>query len=180
MIKGLAKFLLLLSKTYRRGKMLLFRRLFMCVGKNFVFDPGDFFSYQTISVGNDVYIGPGAKFNASNSAITLGNKIMFGPGATIMGGDHNTSVIGSYMYDVKEKLPENDLPVVIEDDVWIGACVTILKGVCIGEGSIIAAGAVVVKSIPSYSIAGGVPAKVIKARFSQSELTKHKQLIGNK
>lgn len=160
--------------------MIFLRHMFKNVGRNFIFDPDDLFSYQTISIGNDVYIGPGAKFSASNSAIIIGNKIMFGPGVTIMGGNHNTSVIGSYMYDVKEKRPEDDLPVIIEDDVWVGVGVTILKGITIGEGSIIAAGAVVTKSVPSYSIVGGIPAKVIKARFSQSELASHLKLIGKK
>ena len=168
----------LFPKILKRLKMLVLRRFFKSVGRNFVFDPSDIFSYQTISVGDDVYIGPGATFSASNSSISLGNKIMFGPNVTIMGGDHNTSEVGSYMYDVKEKLPENDLPVIIEDDVWIGCGVIILKGVTIGSGSIVAAGAVVTKSIPSNSIAGGTPARVIKQRFSKEELIKHKKMIG--
>ena len=105
--------------------MLTYRSLFKSNGNNFVFDPFSEFSYETISVGNDVYIGPGACFQASESAINLGNKIMFGPNVTIMGGDHNTSELGVYMYDQKIKLPDNDLPVVIEDDVDIGAATTI-------------------------------------------------------
>jgi len=65
-----------------------------------------------------------------------------------------------------EKLPENDQPVVIEEDVWCGANVTILKGVHIGKGSVIAAGAVVIRDVGEYEIWGGVPAKKIKNRFS--------------
>ena len=66
--------------------------------------------------------------------------------------------------DNNEKLPENDQDVVFKGDNWIGMNTTILKGVEIGRGGVIAAGAVVNKDIPSYSIAGGVPAKVIKSR----------------
>ena len=78
-----------------------------------------------------------------------------------------------------EKLPNNDLPVVIEDDVWCGANVTILKGVTIGHGSIVAAGAVVTKSFPPYSIIGGVPAKLIKKRLSDGEAEENdKKLYG--
>lgn len=174
------KSLLLIGKIYKKLKMLCIRSLFKKRGANFVFDPKDQFSYETISVGNDVYIGPGAKFSASESSITLGNKIMFGPNVTIMGGDHNTSVIGEYMYDIKEKLPENDLPVIIQDDVWVGCGAIILKGVTIGTGSIVAAGALVIKSVPEYSIVGGVPAKIIGQRFSDAELVEHKKSIGNK
>ena len=57
-----------------------------------------------------------------------------------------------------------DAPIVINDDVWIGAGSIILAGVTIGKGAIIAAGAVVNKDVPEYSIVGGVPAKVLKYR----------------
>jgi len=67
---------------------------------------------------------------------------------TILGGDHNTSVIGKAMFFVHTKRPEDDLPVVIEDDVWVGTRVTILKGVRIGRGAIVAAGAVVTRTFP--------------------------------
>ena len=55
-------------------------------------------------------------------------------------------------------------PVIIGNDVWIGANVCILPGVNIGDGAVLAAGAVVNKDVPSYSVVGGVPAKVIKYR----------------
>ncbi|MDH5216059.1 MAG: acyltransferase [Gammaproteobacteria bacterium] len=160
--------------------MLLKRILFRKVGKNVVFNPDDHFSYETITIGNYVYIGPGAFFSASRSGISIGNKVMFGPNVTIMGGDHNTSVIGEYMYDIKTKKAENDLPVIIEEDVWIGANATILKGVTIGRGSIIAAGAIVVNSVPEYSVVAGVPAKIIKKRFEEAELQQHKILMEKK
>ncbi len=167
----------LMGKCYWRAMMYVLRPLFYSHGKNFVFDlKGSGFSYSSISVGNDVYIGSGALF-ISTKSITIGNKVMFGPRVTIMGGDHNTSKIGKYMRDVHEKRPEDDLPVVIEDDVWVGTGVIILKGVTIGRGSLVAAGAVVTKSIPPYAIAAGVPAKKIKWRFSVTDILKHESQL---
>lgn len=150
--------------------------LFKEHGKNVMFFPvNSVFSYKTIVLGNDVYIGPGAVLSASVSGIIFGNKIQLGPNVTMMGGDHNTSVIGKYMFDVVEKLPENDAAIIIEDDVWIGTGAIILKGVRIGQGAIIAAGAVVNKDVPCYSIAGGIPAKVLKMRFTEEQITEHKK-----
>ncbi len=54
---------------------------------------------------------------------------MFDPNITIMGGNHNIYQVGRYMYDVKEKLPENNSPIIIEDEVWMDARSIILKGV---------------------------------------------------
>ena len=78
---------------------------------------------------------------------------------------------------VDDKLPENDMPVVIEDDVWCGANVTILKGVTIGRGSVIAAGAVVTQSFPPYSIIGGVPAKLLKRRFTEEQAKENDRIL---
>ncbi|MBL0191339.1 MAG: acyltransferase [Saprospiraceae bacterium] len=178
MLKLFAIIFLFGIKASRKLKMFLFRYLFKSYGDNFIFDPNGIYSYNTIKVGNDVFIGPGAIFSASESEIVIGDKVLFGPNVTIMGGDHNTTQVGKYMYDVRNKLPGNDLPVIIENDVWVGTGAIILKGVTIGTGSIVAAGALVTKDVPPYSIVGGVPAKVLKQRFNNYELIEHKKRIG--
>ena len=122
---------------------------------------------QNISFGDSVYIGPNATLMAADAPLEIKGHFMSGPGLTIITGDHRIDIRDRYMDEVtvEEKLPENDRPVVIEEDVWCGANVTILKGVTIGRGSVIAAGAVVTKNVGEYEIWGGVPAKKIKNRF---------------
>ena len=130
---------------------------------------------ENLSVGDGTSIPKGSTFYCTKAPLIIGKKVIFGPKPTIITGNHRIDIIGKYIVDVtdEEKLPENDLPVVIEDDVWVGANVTILKGVTIGRGSVIAAGAVVTKSCPPYSIIGGVPAKVLKSRFTPEEIKLH-------
>jgi acetyltransferase-like isoleucine patch superfamily enzyme len=166
-------------KVVRRLKMLMLRPLFKKHGNNFIFDPNGSYSFATIEVGNNVFLGTGAVLNASASGIKIGNKVMFGPNVTIMGGDHNIYEIGKYMFDVHEKRPENDSPVIIEDDVWVGTGAIILKGVKIGTGSVIAAGALIIKDVPPFSIVGGVPGKVLKSRFSDDQLKKHIEYLSH-
>jgi acetyltransferase-like isoleucine patch superfamily enzyme len=155
---------------------LLLKPLFKSSGRNFRFNPWDIYSFSTISVGDDVQISPGAYFSAEKE-IRIGNKILIGPNVSILGGDHNTSRIGCYMSDVKEKRPEDDLPVIIENDVWVGAHAIILKGVTIGRGSIVAAGSVVTRDVPQYAIVAGTPARVIKMRWSQEEIQTHEKIL---
>jgi acetyltransferase-like isoleucine patch superfamily enzyme len=82
------------------------------------------------------------------------------------------------MFDVHEKLPENDLDVVIEDDVWVGANVLILKGVKIGRGCIIGAGSIVEKSIPAYTIYFGSPRLKTWSRWDAKTIEAHEHLLG--
>lgn len=177
-MKTLSHIIILLRKIYRRVLMLSLRHAFKKHGKNFIFDPFGVYSFESIEVGEHVYIGLNPTILAKKgNTITFGNKIMLGPNVTIMGGDHRSQVIGKYMFDVKDKLPENDQPVIIEDDVWIGSDATILKGVTIGRGSIVAANALVIKSVPPYSIVGGVPAKILKKRFNEEEIAEHEKRL---
>lgn len=130
-----------------------------------------------LSVGDYTSIPKGSVFYCTEAPLTIGRKVIFGPRPTIITGDHRIDVVGKYIIDSTEKLPENDSPVVIEDDVWIGANVTILKGVTIGHGSVVAAGAVVTKSCPPYSIIGGIPAKVLKMRFTPKEIEEYERKV---
>jgi len=159
-------------------KMLLLRSAFRQCGRYFLFDPDGHYTFRTIEVGDDVSIGAGSILMASESKIIIGNKVMFGPNVMVIGGDHNTSVVGRFMYDVKEKRPEDDLDVIIEDDVWVGSGATILKGVKVGRGSVIAAGAVVNREVLPYTIVGGIPAKEISTRFNELEaILKHETAL---
>lgn len=134
---------------------------------------------KNLSIGDGTSIPKGSILYCTEAPLIIGKKVIFGPRPTIITGDHRIDIIGRHIIDVTvdEKLPENDLPVIIEDGVWIGANVTILKGVTIGRGSVVAAGAVVTKSCLPYSIIGGVPAKLIKMRFTEEEINHHERMI---
>jgi acetyltransferase-like isoleucine patch superfamily enzyme len=141
-----------------RGK--LCRRMFRQCGRDINVERGaDFVTGRTISIGDRSGIGVDSWIRAD---LTIGRDVMMGPRVIIYGRDHNFDRTDIPMMD---QGIGDYVPIVIEDDVWIGAAAIILKGVQIGRGSIIAAGAVVTKSIPPYSIVGGNPAKVIRYRM---------------
>uniref|UniRef100_UPI00313FFBA6 DapH/DapD/GlmU-related protein n=1 Tax=uncultured Nitrospira sp. TaxID=157176 RepID=UPI00313FFBA6 len=91
----------------------------------------------------------------------IGDDVMMGPRVTIYGRDHCFDSIDVSMMDQGMGKYER---IVIEDDVWIGANAIILKGVRIGKGTIVGAGAVVTKEVPPYSVVVGNPARVVRTR----------------
>jgi acetyltransferase-like isoleucine patch superfamily enzyme len=112
-----------------------------------------------IEIGNNTNIGSNCQiFSAQN--VKIGNDVLIAAYTYLVGGGHN--------------FDDPDVPIIkqgrtasginIGDNVWLGAGVKVLDGVSIGEGSIIAAGAVVTEDIPPFTIAGGIPAKVLKQR----------------
>ena len=119
-------------------------------------------SASMIELGNHVSIGPNAVLYCIYKKIIFGNNVLLGPNVTMVNGDHNMRKIGVPIIDNNEKEASDDADIIIEDDVWIGANVTVLPGVTIGENSIIGAGSVVTKDIPSNVIAVGNPCKVLR------------------
>ena len=173
-LRYIAESFLLWRRAWCRLKMLLLRQGFRRYGKNFIFDPEGHYTFRNIEVGDDVSIGDGAVLMAAESRIIIGNKVMFGPNVMVIGGNHNVTALGRFMYDVKEKKPKDDQDVIVEDDVWVGSGAIILKGVKLGRGCIVAAGAVVTREVLPYSIVGGNPARVISIRFRELEtILKH-------
>lgn len=127
-----------------------------------------FVGISNIHVGDRVSFHEGTLIMTTKANVRIGNDVMFGPNVTIVSGNHRVDIPGRTMTSItdEEKLPENDMDICIEGDNWLGANCIILKGVTIGKGAIVAAGAVVTCDIPPFEIWGGVPAKKIKDRFS--------------
>lgn len=108
---------------------------------------------KNITVGKNVFFNSGCRFQ-DQGGIRIGNGVLIG---------HN-AVLATLNHDINPRKRGNlsPAPIVIGNDVWIGANVTVVPGVTIGDGAVIAAGAVVTKDVPPNTIAGGVPAKVIR------------------
>lgn len=114
-----------------------------------------------MKTGDEVSFGPGCHIYEPRGGLSIGNNCMIGGGCLISGVNHGYSAL-----DIPMRLQlSQELPIMIEDDVWIGMGVVILPGVRIGSGSIIGAGSVVTRDIPAFSIAMGTPCRVIKKRL---------------
>lgn len=156
----------------RKAIMKKFRK----VGCNFSFDPkSTIVTPQLIEIGDNVFIGESAHISAE---LKIGNNVMFGPRPVILGGDHIFAVRGRSLRFLRPKNSENSLPIFIDDEVWCGACVMILKGVKIGMGSVIGAGSVVTKEIPPYVVSVGNPCRPIKKIFHDDTLVSHLIALG--
>ena len=106
-----------------------------------------------IKIGKRVFINEGCCFQ-DQGGVEIGDDVLIGQQVVIATLDHDL--------DPNKRGNMKPAPVKIGDKVWIGAHATILSGVTIGEGAVVAAGAVVTKDVPAYAVAGGVPAKIIK------------------
>lgn len=106
--------------------------------------------------------------------VKLGRYVLFAPSVSILGGDHRTDIAGlPVMFSGRPETP----PTAIGDDVWVGYRAVIMAGVTIGDGAIVAAGAVVTQDVMPYAIVGGIPARVLRSRFSTDEERKRHQAM---
>lgn len=131
---------------------------------------------EEVSFGNNVFINEG--FHISSRNLTFGSNIMIGPHLVIECDDHVFDEVGVTMFENRGKRKIGS--VTIEDDVWMGANVTVLKGAVVGEGSVIGAHSVVTKDIPPYTICVGAPCRPIRRRFSTDDLAQHLKAVGSR
>jgi len=139
------------------------------VGQKCVLEDDIFFKYDgwwqsgpCIVAGDRVFIGSGCEFNI-RKRIEIGNDCLIASGCRFIDHDHGMTVDGGPM----NSLPCEDGEIELKEDVWVGVNSVVLKGVSIGQGAVVAAGAVVTKSIPPYEIWAGIPARKIGSRFGR-------------
>jgi len=150
----------LIRRWLFRRRVSALRRQFKSLGANVQFSSGlDLSCPERIDVGNHVYIGPGALI-AADGGLRIGDGVIIGPRVTILTSTHR--------YEGAEALPYDSVtllrPVGSEGNVWMWAKVSLVPGVRIGEGAIVAMGAVVTRDVPAGSVVGGNPARVLKQR----------------
>jgi len=113
-----------------------------------------------LEIGNKSYINHDSEIRCREH-ISIGNNVSIAYNVLIQDSDYHT------MYDERGNEKPQTLPIVIEDDVWIGANAIILKGVTLGKGCVVAAGSVVTKGVPAYALVGGNPARIIKQEIKR-------------
>jgi acetyltransferase-like isoleucine patch superfamily enzyme len=112
------------------------------------------YSPEQLELGDRVDIGEFTHIRA-NGGVRIGDRVLIAAHVTITSREHPV--------ELPRWSVTKDAPIVIEDDVWIGAGAIVLPGVTIGRGSVVAAGAVVTADVPPFTVVGGVPARTIKA-----------------
>lgn len=158
-----------LAALYAVIRTRIFSFLFGFMGKHVSIEKNcTFANPKFINIGNYVFINFGVKF-LNTTTVRIGNFVAIGPQCMFITSNNDYS---DWSKPMMYRRIKHDTPIEIEDDVWIGANVIVLPGVKIGRGAVIGAGAVVTKSIPSYAIAAGIPAKVIKYRFDEKTIEK--------
>ncbi|MGB1251175.1 MAG: acyltransferase [Candidatus Promineifilaceae bacterium] len=144
------------------GHATLFSQLPIITGSNEM--------YQNLKIGRNCYFNAGATFEAGGQ-ITIGDNVYFGHEVLVLTTSH---AIDNPKQRAGEFTRNN---VRIDKGAWVGARAVVLPGVTIGEGAIVAAGAVVAKDVPPHTLVGGVPAKPIRQLAQSAEI--NPQLNGN-
>lgn len=144
---------------------------YMDIGKNFRAGAGlnlqawDSYAGETfqpcLTIGDDVMLTDYIQISCAHR-VQIGDRVIAGQNVYISDNDHGDTSAATLQIPPEQRKLSVKGPVVIEEDVWIGRNVCILSGVHIGKGAVIAAGAVVNKDVPAYSVVGGIPARILK------------------
>lgn len=129
-------------------------------------------SPQNVEIGHDVLLNSDCKIGGQNG-IKIGNFVQLAYNVNLVSEDH---AYDNPLLPIKKQGYKKTGPIIVEDDVWIGANAVIMPGITIGRGAIVGANAVVTKDVEPYSIVGGVPAKLIKYRFDKDVIMQAREV----
>lgn len=114
-----------------------------------------------LTIGENTSIGEGAHITAADR-IVIGDNVLFGKNITVSDNNHGNATLAQIELPPSRRPLVGKGSVVIEDNVWIGDKATILSGVTIGKGAIVAANSVVIQNVPGATVVAGVPARPVK------------------
>ena len=141
------------------------------------------YSPENLIMEEQTSIGPNSTIMNSRAKFIMKKYSFSGPQLLVITGNHMPIIgipliaVSDSHKDMIDKNHEYDKNIIVDEDVWIGARVTLLNGVHISRGTIIAAGSVVVKDTLPYSIVGGCPARTIKQRWTNEEIIQHESKV---
>lgn len=169
---------MLIGRLKQRLKIEKFRRSWREKNTHNTTMASSIFDIDKVSVGNYTYGNIDILDFGTNEKLSIGSFCSIAPNVKfILNADHCTDYFTTFPLKVKvlqnqdkEGISKGDI--IVGDDVWLGLNAVILSGVTIGQGAIIAAGAVVTKNVPPYAIVGGNPARIIKYRFEAEIIDK--------
>lgn len=141
------------------------------------------YSPNNLYMGENTNIEQGATIMNTRANFIMKKNSGAAFGLTVITGNH-LSVPGMWLKEVTDEIKDKmdpdhqeDRDIVVEEDVWLGANVTLLKGAHIGRGSIVGAGSVVRNSVPPYSVVTGNPARVVGFKYSPSIIVEHEEQL---
>lgn len=177
-----------MTSLLKKMRMLLIRlmyRRFLSAGENFTCGRGTlFFAKNKIAIGDNVYFGRYCNIECDS---IIGSDVLIANNVGLVGRlDHDYTKIGvpvrfaPSVRDQEYSVPSDKSTITIGDDVWIGYGATILSGVTINNGAIVAACSLVTKDVEAFTIVGGVPAKPLSKRFESDEIERHVNICRQK
>lgn len=179
-VKGIYRMLRFFASFYKTNHYPNVHKTAQVPRSTHVYNSNNLILEEKVSIGPDSQImNPRCKFIMRRWSFTARELL-------VIDGNH-MSIVGTPLIDVrdedKDRLDVNhdfNKDIIVEEDVWIGARVTLCAGAHINRGSIVAAGAVVTKEFPPYCICGGIPAKFIKFKWSIDDIIMHESKLYSK
>lgn len=167
-----------LVKLFRLPKQLLIKKRLGYCGKNVVISiPCKLAAPQNVFMSDYTLIQPNCTFIINKGKVFVGKWSTISSNCTIITDGHTPTVgINTRMmnrYYINDKVKD----IIIAEDCWCGAGVTLMSGASMGRGSIAAAGAVVNKPVPPYAVVAGVPAKIIASVFTKEQILEHEKCL---
>lgn len=182
---SIKKYFTLLQVLYDSWRALKFMYIDPLCRKKYGYRASDsmVFVPTHISTIKNVFMYEQSRIQAHAKIITHTGKFIMNkysgaaPGLTVITGNHTPTVgIPHYLLPVC-RINDKEKDVIVKEDVWIGANVTLLSGVTIGRGALIGACSVVTRDIPPYAVVAGNPARIIKAKFTPEEIIEHESIL---